>query len=72
MNCLATLAKRETADGCPFVKDDVPIGKVYRIWAPGTTKPWLDRRSGAITQRLSVRDLDSGGWLPAELLTFLD
>ncbi len=68
----AVLVRRDTADGCSFMKDDVPLGKVYTVHAPGVEKPWLNRRDGLVTPRLSVLDVDSGGWMPAELLRFLD
>ena len=72
MIAMAQLVRRETADGCSFVKDDVPIGKVYRVHAPGVMKSWMIRRTGQVVPRLSVQDVDSGGWMPAELLRFLD
>jgi hypothetical protein len=69
----ARLAKRKTDDGVLEVLDDLPLGRVYKVF-PETAQlmPWRHRESGDVIERMSVWTIaegsPNGGWFPIELL----
>lgn len=63
----ATLVVR-TVDGLGVIRDDVPLGKTYRVDLDSAQDcAWFNHGT---QQRslLCVRDVDNDGWLPLDLL----
>jgi hypothetical protein len=71
----ATLISRETKDGWDWIKDEVPLGKVYYADAEDTAiLGFRKRKDPETTTRVvcvkvyDTPDGDGGGYFPRELL----
>jgi hypothetical protein len=71
----ATLISRDTKDGWDYIRDEVPLGKVY--YADMSTVALLLCENTALSSKLVKRecvkvydtlDGDEGGFMPMELL----
>ena len=68
----ATLVKKITDSGIDFIKDEIPLGKVYEVLPESISEGInLDSRTGecsTLTIILASNDDGTFGWLPLELL----
>lgn len=65
----AKLIKKETANGLMSFKDDVPLGKIYKVdLDTRMVKTCYNLDKGNFWELEMIEDVENGGWLPTELL----
>jgi hypothetical protein len=63
------LVKRKTDDGMMEVHNSIPLGKTYKVDLDSLQKQRMYNTDyNQEHQKVMIRDLETGGWFPYELL----